>query len=300
VSERKRLEAQLQQSQKMETVGRLAGGLAHDFNNLLTVILGNAELVLDGGGGKEGVQDIVSAAERAAALTRQLLAFSRKQVLEMKVVNLNGVVSSVEKMLRRLLDDEQAGSVAIVGLSLGGMIAQAFALRWPDRVRALVLANSMSRVAPPMRAAWLQRRQAARAQGMASQVWPTLQRWFRPEFVKTSPLMMQWVGSMIASVDVGGYLTAISAIQGLDYLDRLTEIRVPTLVVTGSDDVMVSPAVAAEMAARIPNGELQVIQSAAHLSNIEQSVVFTETVGAFLSYALSAEAETEPVLRSTP
>ena len=250
-----------------------------------------------------------SIATSSALWTLQIPAWSerfRLIVPDLPGHGLSPVDESIDSLdlyaeeLRRLLDDEQAGSVAIVGLSLGGMIAQAFALRWPDRVRALVLANSMSRVAPPIRAAWLQRRQAARAQGMASQVWPTLQRWFRPEFIKTSPLMMQWVGSMIASVDVGGYLTAISAIQGLDYLDRLTEIRVPTLVVTGSDDVMVSPVVAAEMAARIPNGELQVIQSAAHLSNIEQSVAFTETVGAFLSYALSAEAETEPVLRSTP
>jgi len=105
VSERKRLEAQLQQSQKMESVGRLAGGVAHDFNNLLTVIIGNAEMALHEGRVEEDIKEILSAAGRAAALTKQLLAFSRKQLLETKVVNPNGVLGSVETMLRRLLDE---------------------------------------------------------------------------------------------------------------------------------------------------------------------------------------------------
>ena len=105
VSERKRLEAQLQQSQKMESVGRLAGGVAHDFNNLLTVIIGNAEMALHEARVEEDLKEILSAAGRGAALTRQLLAFSRKQLLETKVVNPNGVVSNIETMLRRLLDE---------------------------------------------------------------------------------------------------------------------------------------------------------------------------------------------------
>ena len=105
VSDRQQLERQLQQSQKMETVGRLAGGVAHDFNNLVTVILGNAAFLVEDGCEHDGVREIIAAAERAASLTRQLLAFSRKQQLQMEVVNLNGVVSGVEKMLRRLLDE---------------------------------------------------------------------------------------------------------------------------------------------------------------------------------------------------
>ena len=87
VSERRRLEAQLQQSQKMESVGRLAGGVAHDFNNLLTVIIGNAEMALHEGHVEEDLKEILSAAGRAASLTRQLLAFSRKQLFETKVVD---------------------------------------------------------------------------------------------------------------------------------------------------------------------------------------------------------------------
>jgi two-component system, cell cycle sensor histidine kinase and response regulator CckA len=107
VSERKRLEGQLLQSQKMETVGRLAGGVAHDFNNLLTVILGYGNLVLEEVDGplRDDVREIVRAAERAAGLTRQLLAFSRKQILKPDVVNVNGIVGNVEKMLRHLVDE---------------------------------------------------------------------------------------------------------------------------------------------------------------------------------------------------
>ena len=110
VSERKTLEGQLQQAAKMEAIGRLAGGVAHDFNNLLTIINGYAELLLDKfaadkqvGGQLKQIQD---AGERAASLTRQLLAFSRRQVLAPQVLDLNAVVSNVEKMLRRLIGED--------------------------------------------------------------------------------------------------------------------------------------------------------------------------------------------------
>jgi PAS domain S-box-containing protein len=110
ITERRQLEVQLRQAQKMEAVGRLAGGIAHDFNNLLTVILGNGGLLL-AGPGKDGpaqrkIEEIVKAGERAAGLTRQLLAFSRKQVLQPKVLNLNSVVGEMEKMLRPLIGED--------------------------------------------------------------------------------------------------------------------------------------------------------------------------------------------------
>ena len=110
ITERNRLEQQLLQSQKMEAIGRLAGGVAHDFNNLLTAIMGYSELLLSGVGSEEArrrnTEQIKKAAERAAALTNQLLAFSRRQVLTMKVLDLNDVVVVLEPMLRRLIGEE--------------------------------------------------------------------------------------------------------------------------------------------------------------------------------------------------
>jgi PAS domain S-box-containing protein len=109
VTERKQLEAQLVQAQKMEAVGRLAGGVAHDFNNLLTVIQGYGELLhaslANDPERRESLVEIVKAAERAAALTRQLLAFSRKQVLEPKVVHLGEIVRETGRMLERLIGE---------------------------------------------------------------------------------------------------------------------------------------------------------------------------------------------------
>ncbi|GAB4456234.1 MAG: hypothetical protein OHK0029_13850 [Armatimonadaceae bacterium] len=110
LTERKNLEAQLLQSQKMEAVGRLAGGVAHDFNNLLTVILNNCELLMLTSAHNDPIRpvlaDICSAGDRAANLTRQLLAFSRKQVLSPQVLDLNNAIYAVEKMLNRLIGED--------------------------------------------------------------------------------------------------------------------------------------------------------------------------------------------------
>jgi PAS domain S-box-containing protein len=112
VTDRRNLEDQLRQSQKMEAVGRLAGGIAHDFNNLLTAILGYAELlgrdVPAEGRARRRVEEIQRAADRAAGLTRQLLAFSRRQVLVPAVLDLGEVVRGLEDMLRRLISEEVA------------------------------------------------------------------------------------------------------------------------------------------------------------------------------------------------
>jgi PAS domain S-box-containing protein len=109
ITDRVQLREQLHQAQKMEAVGRLAGGVAHDFNNLLTVILGYSNLLLDQLAGREllhqEVEEVKRAATRAATLTQQLLAFSRKQVLSLKVLNLNDVIEGMRALMKRLIGE---------------------------------------------------------------------------------------------------------------------------------------------------------------------------------------------------
>ncbi len=126
VTERRQLEEQLLQSRKMEAIGRLAGGVAHDFNNLLTTILGYGGILLDqldsDDPRRPDVEEIQRAGERAASLTQQLLAFSRKQVFEPALLDLNAVVSNASKMLRRLIG-EDVGFVTSLEPDLGAVRA---------------------------------------------------------------------------------------------------------------------------------------------------------------------------------
>jgi two-component system, cell cycle sensor histidine kinase and response regulator CckA len=126
ITEQKRLEAQLLQAQKMETVGRLAGGVAHDFNNLLTAIGGYASLVKRSlppdSAAHSDIDVVIQASDRAAGLTRQLLAFSRRQIIEQRVIDLNQLIVDIDKMLRRLIG-EDVDLVTVQGQDLGAVKA---------------------------------------------------------------------------------------------------------------------------------------------------------------------------------
>jgi len=136
ITERRMLENQLQQARRMEAVGRLAGGVAHDFNNLLTIIKGYVELALKRCAGQpelEGnIRHIADASERAVTLVRQLLAFSRKQVLKPKVLDLNNIVLSMDKLLRRLMS-ENIEMKTLVGKNIGAVKAD------PSQIEQVIL-----------------------------------------------------------------------------------------------------------------------------------------------------------------
>jgi PAS domain S-box-containing protein len=130
LTDQKRLHDRLRQSQKMEAVGKLAGGIAHDFNNLLTAITGYTDLLylrLPGDIGKRELSEIRKASDRAASLTRQLLAFSRQQVLQPKIINVNEVVGNLSAMLSRLIG-EDVELIASLGERIGPVRADPFQL----------------------------------------------------------------------------------------------------------------------------------------------------------------------------
>jgi signal transduction histidine kinase/CheY-like chemotaxis protein len=126
ITEARELEHQLRQSQKLEAVGQLAGGVAHDFNNLLTVITGYGEGLLADleGESQEAAKEVCMAAERASALTRQLLAFSRRQFLQPRIIDLNGVLRELEGMLRRVIGEDIECELSL-DPSLGRVMADA-------------------------------------------------------------------------------------------------------------------------------------------------------------------------------
>jgi len=136
ITERRVLENQLQQARRMEAVGRLAGGVAHDFNNLLTIIKGYVELALNRCLGQPeleaNIRHIADASERAVTLVQQLLAFSRKQVLKPKVLDLNAIVLNMDKLLRRLMS-ENIEMKTLVGKNLGAVKAD------PSQIEQVIL-----------------------------------------------------------------------------------------------------------------------------------------------------------------
>ncbi len=185
-----------------------------------------------------------------------------------------------------LLDEVGIGRAAIVGVSLGGMIAQAFALRFPERLTAMVLAQTLSRVTPDAAAMWTQRQQIARHSGMRALTQATLERWFTADFLRSAPITVEWVAEMIVATGVEGFCAAAEAIQGLDFLDSLARVAVPALVVAGAEDTAAPRTVAQAISERLQNSQLVVIEGAAHLANVERPIVFAERVGAFLSEVL--------------
>ncbi|HEX7081279.1 MAG TPA: alpha/beta fold hydrolase [Gammaproteobacteria bacterium] len=180
-----------------------------------------------------------------------------------------------------LLDARSIPAAAVVGLSLGGMTAQAFAIEHPERVRALVLAHTLAFATDAMRRTWDERIASVEALGMDGQVESTIERWFTPEFRTAAPLTTAWIARMIRATDPRGFAAAGRAIQSLDHLERLAAVTAPALVVAGKHDPGAPPAAAEAMAAKLRRSELTLLESS-HLGNVEQATAFTETVGAFL------------------
>jgi 3-oxoadipate enol-lactonase len=181
-----------------------------------------------------------------------------------------------------LLDALNIERTHFVGLSMGGMIAQHFALAHPGRLDKLVIASSSSRTPPEARAIWDERIELARDQGMQAHVEATLGRWFTASWRASHPEVMARIGGLITATPVAGYAGCGAAICDLDLTDKLAAVRAPTLVLVGADDPGTPPALSNAIAKAIPGARLEVVPAASHLLNIEQAATFNRLVGDFL------------------
>lgn len=181
-----------------------------------------------------------------------------------------------------LLDHLQISRATFVGLSIGGMIGQAFALQYPDRLCGLVLCSTGSRTEQQAKATIDDRINRVRTEGLESQVRSTLTRWFSSRFVEEAPATMAWVSDLILATSVDGYVGCGRAIQGLDLTDELSEIRVKTLIVPGEHDLGFPEKISRAIQHQIANSDLVLLKDAAHLGNVEQAHCFNEILLDFL------------------
>lgn len=184
--------------------------------------------------------------------------------------------------LKGLLDALGIRQTHFAGLSMGGMIGQAFALRYPGVFQSLVLADTTSRRPPDAAKMWGERIEIARTKGMDALVESTLARWFTEPYRRAHPEVMKRIGDGIRRTPVAGFVGCCHAISRVDYLDRLKEIRIPALVLVGEHDHGTPPEAARLIHQNLAGSEFHVIPSAAHLSNVEQTETFNAKLLAFL------------------
>jgi 3-oxoadipate enol-lactonase len=191
--------------------------------------------------------------------------------------------------LEQLADDAKALLDALgirschwVGLSMGGMIGQTFALKYPGIFKTLTLADTTSRYPADAAPAWQARIETATENGMEPIVQPTLERWFTEPFRKSGARIVDEIAAAIRATPVAGFVGCCHAIPKIDLTSRLREIRCPALVIVGDQDPGTPPAMAREIHENLPGSELQIIPSAAHLSNLEQPEAFNRALAQFL------------------
>lgn len=168
------------------------------------------------------------------------------------------------------------------GLSMGGMIGQAFALKYPGIFQSMVLADTTSRRPPNAAEMWGERIRIAKEKGMDALVESTLARWFTEPYRNARKDVMERIAKGIRATPVNGFAGCCAAIAKVDFLDRLKEIRIPCLVIVGDQDHGTPPEAAKLIHQNLAGSEFKVITSAAHISNIEQEQVFNETLTDFL------------------
>ncbi|MGH6949850.1 MAG: 3-oxoadipate enol-lactonase [Vitreimonas sp.] len=187
--------------------------------------------------------------------------------------------------LKGLLDHLRISRAHFCGLSMGGMIGQTFALKYPGVFASLALADTTSRFSAEVWPLWQERIRTAESQGMGPLVEPTLGRWLTESYRKANPGPAQRIARLIASTPVAGYVGCCHAIPKINLSARLKEIRCPVLVIVGEQDPGTPLAMAREIHENAPGSKLAVLPNAAHLSNLEQPAAFNRVLGDFLQAA---------------
>lgn len=187
--------------------------------------------------------------------------------------------------VKGLLDALKIKQTHWAGLSMGGMIGQTFALKYPGVFASMVLADTTSRRPPDAAKMWSERIQNAQTKGMEALVEGTLGRWFTEPYRKARPDVMKRIGDGIRNTPVAGFVGCCHAISRIDLTDRLKEIKCPALVIVGEQDMGTPVDAARAIHQNLPGSELKIIPSAAHLSNVEQADEFNKAMIAFLDRA---------------
>lgn len=179
-----------------------------------------------------------------------------------------------------LMDALGTQEAHVMGLSMGGMIAQQIGARYPDRTLSLLLCNTASEMPP--RSLWEERLAIARSQGIAALTDSTIRRWFTAPFIERSPEIIGKVREMILTTPLEGYLHCAAAIRDMSQTTMLLKIKAPTLVITGRQDPATTVEQSMVLNRMIDTSRMGVIENAAHLSNIEQPEIFNREVRSFL------------------
>jgi 3-oxoadipate enol-lactonase len=183
----------------------------------------------------------------------------------------------------RLLREWDAGPVVWIGLSMGGMVGQGLAIRHPELMRGLVLANTSAKYPEAAQPAWAERIAKIAQGGLPAIADTVIERYFSAALRAQQPAQVEQFRRTLLRTDPAGYAACCPAVARVDWLDRLHEVRCPTLVIAGAEDVGAPVAMSEAIASRIPGARLAVIEGAAHLSVVEQPAAFAEQLHTFLA-----------------
>jgi 3-oxoadipate enol-lactonase len=182
----------------------------------------------------------------------------------------------------KLLDALGIDRVHFVGLSLGGMIGQRLAVNASHRLKSLTLCDTAAIVPAEAQPLWEERMDKARKEGMKALSDQTMERWFTPSFLKQNFKILALIREQLLATPVSGYIGCAEAIRRLNYLEQLSKIKMPTLIMVGEDDPGTPVSASKAMQERIPNSKLVILPSARHLSNVEQAQAFNAALLKFL------------------